>query len=81
MAVYKRGGVYWYDFTLNGKRYQESTKVGNQNVARSIESARRTELAKGIVGIQNRPAAPTLKEFEKRFSAFAKNSAAARWKN
>ncbi len=68
MAIYKRGGVYWYEFSFKGERYRESTHQGNPNVARSIEHARRTALAKGEVGILDRPPAPTLKEFEKRFT-------------
>lgn len=40
MAVYKRGGVYWFEFIWNGERVRESTKQGNKVVARQIESAR-----------------------------------------
>jgi integrase len=67
MAVYKRGGVWWYGFLFNGERIQESTKQGNKRVAEQMEAARRTERAKGLVGIQDKPIAPTLREFEKRF--------------
>lgn len=69
MAVYKRGGVYWYEFHFRGERIRESANVSNKNEARSIESARRTELAKGLVGIVDRPPAPTVKEFAPRFTA------------
>jgi integrase len=67
MAIYKRGDVYWYEFHFDGRRIRESTNQGNQNVARTIESARRTQLAKDEVGIQDKPAAPTFKEFAPRF--------------
>jgi integrase len=69
MAIYKRGGVYWYEFVFNGNRVRESTNTGNQNAARQIEAARKTALAKGEVGIQDRPPCPTLKEFTKRFES------------
>jgi hypothetical protein len=55
-------GVYWYKFTWNGKLIRESTKQGNDKVARQMESAHRTSLAKGEVGIRERKV-PTLKEF------------------
>ena len=48
-----------------GKLTRESTKQGNDKVARSMESAHRTSLAKGEVGIREKKAAPTLKEFLK----------------
>lgn len=67
MAIYKRGGVYWYKFAFKGRTVRESTRQGNQNVARTMESARRTQLAKGEVGIIDKPDVPTLKQFAPRF--------------
>jgi integrase len=67
MALYKRGKVYWYEFFFNGKRYRASTKTGSERAAGQIEAARKTQLAKGEVGILDRPPAPTVKEFSKRF--------------
>ncbi|HLX43598.1 MAG TPA: site-specific integrase [Bryobacteraceae bacterium] len=67
MAIYKRGGVYWYVFRFKGERIRETTRQGNANVARQIESARLTELAKGEVGIIDKPKVPTFKEFAPRF--------------
>src|ERR1700680_3925612 len=51
MAVYKRGGVYWFSFVFDGRRVQSSTRVGNKNVARDIEKAAWTQLARGEVGL------------------------------
>src|SRR6266446_10263302 len=67
MAIYKRGKKYWYHFTFNGEPIQESTKQGNPRVARQMEAAHKTALAKGEVGIRDRKPAPTLKEFAQRF--------------
>src|SRR6516165_6803795 len=67
MAIYKRGDVYWYEFEFRGRRIRESAKTGNPRTARQIESARRTELAKGEVGIKDRPPAPTFEDFSKQF--------------
>ena len=67
MAIYKRGDVYWYEFLFKGTRYRESTNQGNGNLARTMEGARRTQLAKGEVGLIDKPKSPTFKEFAPRF--------------
>ena len=54
MSIYKRGDVYWYKFMWNGQLIRESTKQGNDKVARQMEAAHRTSLAKGEVGIRER---------------------------
>jgi integrase len=59
MAIFKRGGVYWFNFWWDGQHIQRSTKQGNPRVARQIESAFRTALAKGEVGITKRKTAPS----------------------
>lgn len=57
----KRGscGVYWYKFMWLGKLVRESTKQGNDKVARQMEAAHRTSLAKGEVGIREKKPLPT----------------------
>ena len=63
--IYKRGKFYWYKFMWQGQLVRESTKQRNDKVARQMESAHRTSLAKGEVGLRERKPAPTLKEFLK----------------
>jgi integrase len=46
-----------------GRLVRESTKQGNDKVARQMESAHRTALAKGEVGIREKKVVPTLAEF------------------
>jgi integrase len=71
--IYKRARTYWYKFMWDGKLVRESTKQGNDKVARQMESAHRTSLAKGEVGIREKKVAPTLKEFcSKRVEPWAK---------
>jgi len=73
MAIFKRGKIYWYHFVFNGQHIQESTKQGNPRVARQMEAAHRTALAKGEVGFRERKTLPTLKEFiDDRFEPWAK---------
>ena len=67
MAVYKRGDVWWFKFTWKGQQTRESTKQGNKRIAEQIEAARKTQLAKGEVGIETRAKSPTLREFGERF--------------
>jgi len=75
MSIYKRGGVYWYKFMWKGELVRESTKQGNDKVARQMEAAHRTSLAKGEVGIREKKQAPTLAEFaEMRFAPWAKSA-------
>ena len=66
MAVYKRGGTYWFKFVWNGDTIRESAKTGNKRTAEQIEAARKTQLAKGEVGIRDRAPVPTLADFLKR---------------
>jgi integrase len=72
-VIYKRGKFYWYKFMWNGSLVRESTKQGNDKVARQMESAHRTSLAKGEVGIREKKPSITLSEFiEKRFEPSTK---------
>src|ERR1051326_485695 len=67
MAVFKRGKKYSYSFYWRGEHIQRSTKQGNPQVARQMEAAYKTALAKGEVGILERKAAPTLPDFAEKF--------------
>jgi hypothetical protein len=46
-----------------GRSVRESTKQGNDKVARQMEAAHKTSLAKGEVGIREKRPVPKLKEF------------------
>ena len=70
MAIFKRGGVYWYEFVWEGKRIQRSTKTGNQKAAINIEAAERLRLAEergGIKKKKKKKEVPTLAQFAPRF--------------
>lgn len=68
MAIYKRGGVYWYEFHFRGERVRESSHVANKAAALQIMAAHRVRLAKGEAGIVEKRPAPTLREFAKDFT-------------
>ncbi len=79
MAIYKRGKIYWYKFMWQGQLTRESTKQGNDKVARQMEAAHRTALAKGEVGIREKKPTATLKEFLKEdFQKYAETRHAAK---
>jgi integrase len=61
--IYERGNVWWYEFVFKGERIRESTHQGNGRVARQMEAARKTQLAKGEVGIKELKRAPGLANF------------------
>jgi integrase len=55
MALYKRGSIFWYSFTWNKERYQESTGLTCRKAALEVEAGRRVQLAKHEVGLTDRP--------------------------
>src|SRR5580692_2976005 len=71
MSIFKRGRIYWYHFLHDGQHVQRSTKQGNPRVARQIEAAFRTALAKGEVGITERKKAPGFKTAMRAFLAWS----------
>jgi integrase len=78
--TYKRGKVYWYKFQWDGRLIRESTKQGNDKVARQMEAAHRTSLAKGEVGIREKKKAPTFAEFcDRRIEPYARPRSSWIW--
>jgi integrase len=82
VSIYKRkdGTIYWYKFMWQGRMVRESTKQGNDKVARQMEAAHRTSLAKGEVGIRDKKSIPSLAEFlEHRIEPWAKRRTSWIW--
>src|SRR5690349_6479727 len=62
------------------KLVRESTKQGNDKVARQMEAAHRTSLAKGEVGIRDKQPSPTFAAFcAERLKPWAKARPSWRW--
>ena len=69
----QKGGKMWVSTSVGksigtsscgtASSVRESTKQGNDKVARQMEAAHKTSLAKGEVGIREKRPVPTLKEF------------------
>jgi len=65
LSVFKRGSVYWYEFTFRGQRIRESTGLTNKTAAGDAEAIRRAELAEGRAGIVRRKACSKFEDFVK----------------
>jgi integrase len=86
VAVYKQkrylpdGTLYesknWsYKFEWNGREIRKSTKQSNKRVAEQMESAAKTALAKGEIGLKDFKRAPTLAEFiDREFLPFVRTT-------
>ena len=55
MAVFKRGGVWWYDFRGAGVRIRESSQAKTKADALHAEALRRSELSQGAISRQAAP--------------------------
>lgn len=71
MSIFKRGGIYWFHFWFGGVHVQRSTRQGNPRVARQIEAAYRTKLAKGEVGLHEPKRVPTFSGAMRDFLAWS----------
>jgi integrase len=78
MAIYKRGGTYWFEFIFEGRRVRRSAKTRSRKAARDIESAYRVKLAKGEVGLEEPKRAPTFADALKEFLAWSEHEHSAR---
>jgi integrase len=61
MSVFRRGGIYWYEFQFNGARIRESAKTSGKTVAREAERQRRRELEMGVNRIPRGERTPLFK--------------------
>ena len=78
MAVYKRGGVWWYKFKFEGQVIRDSTKTASKTVARDAEHARRRDLELAVNRIQKRERMPLFslaaKQWPRQRAGFAPKS-------
>jgi integrase len=60
MSVYKRGGIYWYEFEFAGSRIRESAKTNSRRIAQEAERKRRSDLERAVNGLVKRERPPLL---------------------
>ncbi len=53
MALFKRGGTWWYEFLFARRRVRESAKTTSKTVAKQAEQNRRRELERGFNGVED----------------------------
>jgi integrase len=51
MAVFKRGGIWWFEFYYKGKRIRESADTSRKTIALAAEKGRHLELERASVGL------------------------------
>jgi integrase len=51
MAVFKRGGIWWYKFYFAGRQIRESSKSTSKTVAKLAEQQRHRELEAGFLNV------------------------------
>jgi len=61
MGTFKRGGVWWYEFSFQGQRIRESSRSASRTIAKQAEQVRRRELETGINRIERRERMPLFK--------------------
>ena len=59
--VFKRGRIWWYEFTFQGQRVRASSHSASRTVAKLTEAQRRRELELGINRIERRERPPLFK--------------------
>lgn len=72
MAIYKRGTTWWMSFQYEQRHIQRSTKCKNKRDAETVERAYRTQLAKGEVGLETKPDAPSFSKAVADFLTWAR---------
>lgn len=61
MSIFRRGGIYWYEFVFSGSRIRESARSKSKTIAREAERQRRRELEEVINRIPKRRRMPLFK--------------------
>jgi len=72
MALYKRGGIWHYDFAIDGRRFRGSTKEKVHSKARLIEAHLMNEAKRRKLTVHRRTL--TLADFSKRFLDWVKTA-------
>jgi integrase len=52
MSLYRRGGIWWYEFSFHGQRIRESTNTKSKTAAGHIERERRRKLELSAGGVK-----------------------------
>lgn len=74
MSLYKRGGVWWYDFQVQGARIRESSGLFSRSAAARAEALRKAELIQNPESAEKSEPTPKFEEFAYQdFAAWTEN--------
>jgi integrase len=73
MAVFRRGGIWWFEFNFNGARIRESAHSSSKTIAKQAETQRRRELEMGINRIEQPKHMPLFKLAAQQWFATKRN--------
>ena len=77
MKIFKRGGTYWFQLAVDGKRCKKSTGCSNRSDAVRVANSERLKMLMALEGIDaKKVSCPTLREFQSHFLA-GKNGSSA----
>ncbi len=71
MAVYKRGGVWWFEFYLGGRRIRESSGTTRKTLAIEAEKRRRLEIERARVGLPSEAPAERIRRVSEALKEYA----------
>jgi integrase len=71
MAIYMRGGVWWYEFEFQGRRVRASSYQTNKTAAMRTEAKRKTDLLERRAGFSKKKLAPKFDDQVKEFLAWS----------
>ena len=74
MAVYRRGGVWWFEFWFQGRRIQESSGQTNKTAAQRVQAKRKADLLDRRAGFSQKKLAPKFDAQVKDFLAWSKTN-------
>jgi len=73
MSLYRRGGVWWFEFEFQGQRIRESAQTSSKTIAKQAELQRRRELETGINRISEPKRMPLFKLATEQWLATKRN--------
>jgi len=72
MSIYKRGGMWWYNFWWEGQHVQRATRVTSRTQALKMQSIHRAQLALGKYGLGPKREILKFADFAARYLEYSK---------
>lgn len=69
--IYKRGNIYWCEFSFEGKKHRYSCKTKDKRIAEEVENAIRGEIVRGKFDLPQKHKPKPI--FEEEFNEYLKS--------